>query len=84
MDELDLHALLESFQYIPNLFTLNLSDNPLGHAATSIVPHVINLKKLRYLRIHNTGHSQEDLNYVRNTVQQALPKLKINTQKLIF
>ena len=81
MDELDLHALLESFQYIPNLKGLNLSDNPLGHAVTSIVPHVINLKKLWYLGIENTGHSEEDLNYFRNTLQQALPKLKISTKK---
>ena len=81
MDELDLHALLESFQYIPNLERLNLSDNPLGHAATSIVPHVINLKKLQYLCIENTGHSVEDLNYFRNTVQQALPKLEICTKR---
>ena len=85
MDELDLHGLLESFQFIPNLELLNLSDNPLGHAVTSIVPHVINLKELQFLRIHNTGHSEEDLNYVRNTVQQALPKLEISTEKkLIF
>ena len=85
MDELDLHGLLESFQFIPNLELLSLSDNPLGHAVTSIVPHVINLKELQFLRIHNTGHSEEDLNYVRNTVQQALPKLEISTEKkLIF
>ena len=81
MDELDLHGLLESFQYIPNLRVLNLSDNPLGHAVTSIVPHVINLKKLWYLFIYNTGHSEEDLNYFRDTVQQALPELEISTKK---
>ena len=79
MDEHDLRGLLESFQFIPNLQELNLSDNPLGHAVTSIVPHVIHLKKLRYLYIGQTSHSEEDLIYVRDTVQQALPELKIRT-----
>ena len=77
MDEHDLRGLLESFQFIPDLQELNLSGNPLGHSVTSIVPHVIKLKKLQCLRINNTGHSEEDLNYVRDTVQQTLPELEI-------
>ena len=76
MDEHDLRGLLERFQFIPNLQYLTLSSNPLGHAVTSIVPHVINLKTLW---IDNTNHSEEDLNYVRDTVQQALPELEIIT-----
>ena len=79
MDEHDLSGLLESFQFIPNLQGLNLSRNPLGHAVTCIVPHAINLKKLRSLWIGNTCDSEEDLNYVRDTVQQALPELKISS-----
>ena len=78
MYKYDLNGLLESFQFIPNLQGLNLSRNPLGHAVTSIVPYVITLKKLRSLWIGYTGHSEEDLNYVRDTVQQALPELKIS------
>ena len=74
MDEHDLRDLLESFQFIPNLKLLDLSDNPFGHAVTSLVPHVINLKRLVRLRIDNTG-SEEDMNYIRDTVQQALPEL---------
>ena len=77
MDEDDLNYLLENFQFIPNLQDLNLSGNPLGHAVTSIVPHIINLKKLRWLSIDNTGHSEEDVNYVRDTLQEALPELRI-------
>ena len=77
MDEHDLRGLLESFQFIPNLEMLNLSDNPLGHAVTSIAPYVINLKKLRSLWISETGQSEEDLNYVRDTVKQALPELQV-------
>ena len=79
MDEHDFNGLLESFQFIPNLTELNLLSNPLGHAITSIVPHVNNLKKLRLLWLDQTNHSEEDLNYVRDAVQQALPELKIRT-----
>ena len=77
MGEHDLHGLLESFQFIPNLQKLSLSGNPLGHAVTSIVPHVINLKKLQYLWIGNTSHSEEDLIYVRDSVQQARPDIQV-------
>ena len=75
MDEHDLRELLESFQFISNsnLQFLNLSRNPLGHAVRSIVPYVINLKKLRYLWIDETGCSEEDL--IR--VQEALPGIKV-------
>ena len=81
MDEHDLHGLVDSFQFIPNLQELNLSSNPLGHAVTSIVPYVITLKKLQCLCIDNTGQSEKDLNYVRDTVQQALPQLEIITDE---
>ena len=77
MDEQDLLVLLESFQFIPNLQLLDLSRNPLGRAVRSIVPYVINLKKLRYLWIHETGLSVEDLTYV----QQALPGIRVEGAK---
>ena len=77
MDEHDLCGLLESFQFIRDLKELDLSCNPLGHAVRSIVPHVSNLQKLRFLRIQRTDHSEEDFNYVRVAIQQALPELSI-------
>ncbi len=77
MDGHDLGSLFKSFQFIPSLQELNLSRNPLGHAVRSIVPHVRNLLRLRWLWINQTGHSEEDLNYVRDTIQQTSPKLKI-------
>ena len=83
MDEHDLRGLLECFRFIPNLQLLNLSGNPLGHAVTSIVPHVINLKKLRYLWIDKTGLFEEDLIYVRDTVQQALPGIQVEGAKTL-
>ena len=77
MDEHDLNGLLESFQFIPDLQELRLSGNPLGHSVRWIVPHVINLKKLRFLWIDQTDHSEEDLIYVRDSIQQARPELEI-------
>ena len=77
MNEHDLRYLTASFQLFPGLLTLNLSHNPLGHAVRLLVPHIINLQKLQSLKIDETGYSEEDLNYVRDAVQQALPKLEI-------
>ena len=77
LSECDLCSLLENFRFIPYLQELNLSQNPLGHALRFIVPHVINLQKLEDLSILETCHSEEDLNYVRDTIQQALPQLTI-------
>ena len=71
MDEHDLRGLLESFRLVPNLTFLNLSGNPLGHAVTCIVPHVINLTKLGYLYLNGTG-SEEDLNAVRQGLLHRL------------
>ena len=79
MDEHDLRDLLACFQCFPRLSVLNLSHNPLGHAVRSIVPHVRNLQKLRHLWIDRAG-PEEDLKYVRDTVQEALPELLNNSQ----
>ena len=68
MDEHDLRGLLESFRFIPNLMLLDLSGNPLGHAVTSIVPHVLNSPKLGVLSLVGTA-SEEDL----SSVSQELP-----------
>ena len=77
LDEHDFRALLKSFQFIPNLQRLNLTGNHLGHAVRSIVPHVTNLLKLRFLSIKETSQSKEDLKYVEDTVQQALPRVMV-------
>ena len=70
MDEHDLHGLLESFRFIPNLEQLDLSFNQLGPAVTSIVPHVINLPELYFLYLNRTG-SEEDLNSVRQELRDC-------------
>ena len=61
MDERDLRGLLESFQFIPNLQKLNLSSNPLGHAVTSILACLINMKELQYLCIGKDDDFYEDI-----------------------
>ena len=70
MDEHDLRGLLESFRFIPNLEVLDLSGNQLGPAVTSIVPHVINLPKLRSLFLCRTG-SEKYLNSVRQELRDC-------------
>ena len=76
LDEHDLRGLLRSCQFIPNLQELNLEGNHLGHAVRSIVPHLTNLLKLESLLIAKTSH-EEDLNYVQDTVRQALPDVLV-------
>ncbi|KAL9979736.1 hypothetical protein ACROYT_G017444 [Oculina patagonica] len=73
MDAHDLHGLLESFRFISNLKMLDLSSNPLGHAVTSIVPHIRNLPVLSELYLHETC-SNEDLSYVK----KALPHIRFS------
>ena len=81
LDEHDLRGLLESFQFITNLELLDLSHNLLGHTVISLVPPVINLKRLVSLCIHNTDSSEEDLSYVRDTFQQTLPELDFGARR---
>ena len=69
MDEQDLRGLLEGFQFMPNLGSLTLSGNPLGHAVTYIVPHVITLPRLEFIWLDGCC-SEEDL----KSVSQALPE----------
>ena len=77
LDEDDFRGLLKSFQFIPKLETLDLAGTHLGHAVRSIVPHVTNLLELKWLFIKETSHSEEDLKYVQDTVQQALPEVAV-------
>ena len=81
LDEHDLRGLLESFQFIPNLQELALIANHLGHTFVSIVPHITNLLKLQCLTIDKGSHSEEDLNYVVDTVSRALPEVLLCVQE---
>ena len=75
LDESDLCGLLESVSFIPNLFSLSLNGNPLGHAVKSIVPYITKLTKLDYLCLVGTDCSEEDRIYVREAVKQVRPRL---------
>jgi len=77
MNERDWCGLLESFTFIPNLWLLNLRDIPLGHAVTSIVPHITNLPKLHSLYLDRTECSEEDKSYVQEAVKQVLPRCDV-------
>lgn len=68
MDKHDLRGLLESCRFIPKLFSLTLSGNPLGHAVTSIVLHESNLPKLRFLKLRDADCSEEDKSYLREAL----------------
>ena len=80
MEEHDFHNVMRSFGLIPNLNTLSLSRNPLGHAVRLIAPQVLeNLANLCDLYIFETGGSQKDFNYVQSAFNQARRKLRIHT-----
>ena len=81
LDESDLCGLLESFPFNPDLSLLNLDGNPLGHAVTSIVPHITKLPNLDILFLRGTGCSKEDMLYVHEAVKQVLPRLSVRWQE---
>ena len=81
MDEQDFCGLLESFRFIRSLKMLSLSGNPLGHAVRSIVPHLVNLRFLSVVNIDKTS-SEEDLGYVRETVEQE--RLEQDEEPIFF
>ena len=77
LDEHDLYGLLKSFVFVSDLRKLDLSHNPLGHAVTSIVPHVINgLSRLLVVNLRQTA-SEEDLKCLQERVKQARPRLDV-------
>lgn len=82
LDERDLNCLLESFEFIPLLQSLDLSHNPLGDAVRSIVPYVINLSNLGDLHIKETSY--EDLNYVEDAIRLARSDISVRIQSYRF
>ena len=72
LDERDLCDLLKSFTLLPRLVALYLCGNPLGHAVTSVVPHLTNLPELLRLYLSETGCSNKDECYVLRAVRPSL------------
>ena len=77
LDERDLCGLLKSFTFLPELWELGLNGNPLGHAVTSIVPHLTNLPELGCLGLKETDCSDEDKSFVLKAKEQVRPMLVV-------
>ena len=79
MGEADLSDLLENLKFTPYLNFLHLKRNPLGHAVRSMVPYLIEQKKLEVVYFRPGDCSEEDLKYVQEAVKEKRPRLKIKT-----
>ena len=77
MGEADLSDLLENLKFTPNLLFLSLRDNPLGHAVRSMIPYLIEQRKLVVVCFRRRDCSEEDLKYVQEAVKEKRPKLII-------
>ena len=77
MGEADLFGLLENLKFIPDLESLHLSGNPLGHAVRSMIPYLLKQQNLEVVFFRRGDFSAEDLNYVQKAVKEKRPQLKI-------
>ena len=80
LDEQDLQGLLENLKFIPELFKLDLSDNPLGRAVNSLVPHLVEMSRLRDVNLCQTA-SEQELNSIQEQVKQARPYVHIRVSR---
>ena len=77
MGEADLSDLLENLKFTPDLRSLHLMGNPVGHAVRSMVPYLIEQQKLEVVSFRLGDCSKEDLKYVKEAVKEKRPQLKI-------
>ena len=77
MCEADLSNLLKNLKFTPDLITLSLKGNPLGHAVRSMIPYLIEQQKLVLVYFRRGDCSEEDLNCVQEAVKRKRPQLKI-------
>ena len=80
LDEEDLQGLLENLKFIPELFKLDLSDNPLGRAVNSLVPHLVEMSRLRDVNLCQTA-SEQELNSFQEQVKHARPYIHIRVSQ---
>ena len=78
LGEADFIDLLENLKFIPDLYILILSGNPLGHAVRLMVPYSPTMEKLEFFVLRQGDCSVEDLNFVREAVKGKLPQLRID------
>ena len=79
MGEADLSDLLENLKFTPDLESLHLSGNPLGHAVRSMIPCLLEQQKLQMVYFWPGDCSEEDLKYVQEAVKEKRPRLRIET-----
>ena len=79
MGEADLSSLLENLKCTPDLRSLLLMGNPLGHAVRSMIPYLLEQQKLEVVYFRPGDCSEEDLKYVQEAVKEKRPQLKIET-----
>ena len=60
MGEADLSCLLENLKFTPDLESLHLSGNPLGHAVRSMIPYLREQQKLKVVCFPQVDCSEED------------------------
>ena len=80
LDEEDLQGLLENLKFIPGLFKLDLSDNPLGPAVNSLVPHLVEMSRLRDVNLCQTA-SEQELNSFQEQFKHARPYVHIRVSQ---
>ena len=78
LGEADFIDLLENLKFIPDLYILILSGNPLGPAVRLMVPYSPTMEKLEFFVLRQGDCSVEDLNFLREAVKGKLPQLRID------
>ena len=77
MCEADLSDLLKNLKFTPDLRSLSLMGNPLGHAVRLMIPYLIEQRKLKLVLFRRRDCSEEDLKYVQEAVKEKRPRLNI-------
>ena len=77
MGEGDLSGLLENLKFTPDLRSLHLMGNPVGHAVRSMIPYLFEQQKLEVVYFGRGDCSKKNLKYVQKAVQKKRPRLKI-------
>ena len=79
MDEADLSGLLENLKFTPDLRSLHLGGNPVGHTVRSMIPYLFEQQKLEKVYFPLGDCSEKNLRYVQEAVKEKRPRLNIET-----
>ena len=79
MGEADLSGLLENLKFTPDLRSLHLKGNPVGHAIRSMIPYLFEQQKLEEVYFPPEEFSEENLRYVQEAVKEKRPRLNFET-----